>query len=1475
MKTHRSFFSWLLSATIALALISCVGGDPTGEDPNTPPVNLPDNPDTPTNTYSASGSVQKGPFTQGTNITIQPLDDNFNPTGKQYQTKTTDDTGTFSVGSEIENRYVEIIATGYYYNEIEGKVSSSTLTLRSISDLTETGKTNVNLLTTLESDRIRKLLEEGGSLVDARKQAEREILEVFHISTEQSVAFDKMDITGSKDADAILLAISASLQAGRSVGELSELISKIAGDIANSGELTTPNLATQITESSKLVDADKVRENLRKRYTQLGVQNFKIPPFEDYHDVNGNGVIDKEDAWIILGSKEGTIGAQGGTFTINLQHSKPFDVIIEDAAWVRQTENTRAYLEEATLHFTVDASTEADERKAIIRIKDKDSNYSELFHLTQRQKDYLDPEEADYTLPFESGTLEIPVSVNVNYTVGIKQTGEWLHYVETRALRNETLVFNYDYNGSPSPRSATITLTAEGKTTEISVAQRANEGEITLYVKTPGTLSTLMSMEDMYQIINLKIVGTLNDDDLKLLNGGKYVGGSNVIGGGEAHFECDWKVETLDLSEMKSESDIIGASGGDLSFFNCVPSLKKVVMPKQITTIGYNAFNKCINLKTIEWGEDSEVEDIQGSIEASSLPGAPTKYYGAFKECVSLEEVTLPKSIKHFRAGAFMNCTSLKRLVFPNDGDIMELECAVSITSTGISQTAHPMGHLWGCTSLETIVLPDNLRTIGGDAFYQTPFRTIVIPETVKYLTTSGLFYGCNRLEEVTLPSSVTEYSKEMFAGCTSLQSIKGVGKITKYCEGCFAGCPAKWVVLDPEAEYEAGVFAETNVESVAFPAGFKTIPERLFEECEKLSSVDLGEVETIGNYAFNGCPIKTVIIPKSVTFIGSYVFTGYPIPDNQYGEKAPMDNVYIYAEDIQLGTDGYGGTFVATQVTFGKMVRRVSGQIGSGTSSIIFEEGSVCEYFDAALACDIKSIELPNSITELGAEAFTGCKNLKTITLPSSLKKIGDRAFRSCEKLESVIMPDGLEVIEKYAFSSCNSLESVTIPYTVAYLGNNAFGANAYLEEVHMKSIEPPYAKSNLFADCPYLDKIQVPDEAVDAYKASWSTYASIIVGGEADGKHRELSYVKTTTLDATDIGLSVAKLKGQLSLLVEPTYKSAAFCISTDPNDLTINGGEFPSGNWVSAPLAADDSFEKNVGQLTKGTTYYYRSRVLVDNIEFLGEIKSFTTRSDLGAYTFKTEDAVVGDDLSAILVGSLDFESNGLTLNDADTWVVFNVGESADNLNNEYIATKGPVGESQVGDWIEGTFWTRLSNLEEGKTYYYRAKGYLKSKTLGNTEEVIYGEVKSFVAKKVVSVEPTSYSYTFTQAAFSGNGEAVLGGLVWTLAGNGGHWGYDETKGQQFGSKNNPYKTMTLTSGDVNKVTKIVVNTSGASGTTAKLTVTVGGVQLGSVVSLTTTATEYTFTSTEPLSGPAVLFYAHTSDGKAIYIKSITIE
>ena len=139
-------------------------------------------------------------------------------------------------------------------------------------------------------------------------------------------------------------------------------------------------------------------------------------------------------------------------------------------------------------------------------------------------------------------------------------------------------------------------------------------------------------------------------------------------------------------------------------------------------------------------------------------------------------------------------------------------------------------------------------------------------------------------------------------------------------------------------------------------------------------------------------------------------------------------------------------------------------------------------------------------------------------------------------------------------------------------------------------------------------------------------------------------------------------------------------------------------------------------------------------------------------------------------------------------------------------------------------------------------------------------------------VFSVQAEEYSYTFTSKQFSANGTKTLNSVNWTLAGNGSFWGYDATKGQQFGSGNAPYKSLTLsTSGIEGTISKIVINTSGASSIAGSCTVTVGGTQFGDKITLTKTATDYTFTGNA--SGNIVLSYTQTSS-KAIYIKSITI-
>lgn len=287
----NSFLSVMACVMCLCMAVSCQ--EKSGED------KLPEEPGA---IYSVSGNVQKGPFAQGTAITIQALDESLNPTGQNYSTTTYDDFGAFSIGSQIESRYVEIVANGYYYNEVAGALSKSQITLRSISDLSEEGNTNINLLTTLESDRIRWLVtNEDMEVADARRQAEQEIYDVFHIPLEVGDSgFDKADISKAGDGNAVLLAISATLQGSRTEAELSELIAKISSELQNTGTLGKSDLAEQIRVGGMGLDYKQIASNLEGRYSQLGLSGYVIPPFEDFLDINGNGVIDRDDQWLLV-----------------------------------------------------------------------------------------------------------------------------------------------------------------------------------------------------------------------------------------------------------------------------------------------------------------------------------------------------------------------------------------------------------------------------------------------------------------------------------------------------------------------------------------------------------------------------------------------------------------------------------------------------------------------------------------------------------------------------------------------------------------------------------------------------------------------------------------------------------------------------------------------------------------------------------------------------------------------------------------------------------------------------------------------------------------------------------------------------------------------------------------------------------------------------------------------------------------------
>lgn len=143
-------------------------------------------------------------------------------------------------------------------------------------------------------------------------------------------------------------------------------------------------------------------------------------------------------------------------------------------------------------------------------------------------------------------------------------------------------------------------------------------------------------------------------------------------------------------------------------------------------------------------------------------------------------------------------------------------------------------------------------------------------------------------------------------------------------------------------------------------------------------------------------------------------------------------------------------------------------------------------------------------------------------------------------------------------------------------------------------------------------------------------------------------------------------------------------------------------------------------------------------------------------------------------------------------------------------------------------------------------------------------------------VAGLEAKTYSYSFTNKVFTENDSTNdLNGVSWTMngTGKGTPQNHDSSKGQQFGSKSNPYTTLTFTSESFTKVTKIVIETSGASGVNATVSITVGGVEVGTAQKLTTSSTKYTFETETPLDGPIVITY--TISARAIYIKTITVD
>ena len=211
-----------------------------------------------------SGFAQKGPFLNGSSVTLYELDGTtLAQTGKTFKGEVVNDRGEFSISGVTDPiRYALLEVSGYYRNEVTGEKTKEKISLNALVDFSKREKANINVLTHLEYKRALYLVNNGKDFSSAKKQAHEEILKAFYISDKINSA-ENLSLLDYKDENSALLALSVLLQGDRSEKELSKLLTDIATDFEKDGEWNDGATRAKIADWSRTKSLDSIQTNIK------------------------------------------------------------------------------------------------------------------------------------------------------------------------------------------------------------------------------------------------------------------------------------------------------------------------------------------------------------------------------------------------------------------------------------------------------------------------------------------------------------------------------------------------------------------------------------------------------------------------------------------------------------------------------------------------------------------------------------------------------------------------------------------------------------------------------------------------------------------------------------------------------------------------------------------------------------------------------------------------------------------------------------------------------------------------------------------------------------------------------------------------------------------------------------------------------------------------------------------------------------
>ena len=348
----------------------------------------------------------------------------------------------------------------------------------------------------------------------------------------------------------------------------------------------------------------------------------------------------------------------------------------------------------------------------------------------------------------------------------------------------------------------------------------------------------------------------------------------------------------------------------------------------EVVAIGDRAFENRTDLRTVmipDSVEKIEFEAFRGCDKLENIKLSENLTivgYGVFGDCKSISKIEIPKSLKKFDGtwgrgtnlsyGAFGGCSNLKTVNFEAGSTIV---CAALFM---------------GCDGIEEIELPDTITEIGDSAFKNCKNLDRITMNNGIEILESSAFEDCFSLTTINIPNTVKAISNSTFQDCTSLTEVHLSNILKEIPASTFSGCK--------------------KLTTINFPSTLTTIGNSAFSGCESLPEAILPSgVEKIESNAFKNCKaMKKAVVPDTVSSVGSSAF---------YGCEALAD------------------------ITLGSKLKKIESQTFYGCTVL-------------------PSIVLPYNVTTIGDSAFVNCTKLTQITVPRNTTSIASNAFSYPKKM-------------------------------------------------------------------------------------------------------------------------------------------------------------------------------------------------------------------------------------------------------------------------------------------------------------------------------------------------------------------------------------------------------------------------------------------------------------------------------------------